>query len=241
MPTKKTIAIFGAGAGLGASLATRFGREGYRIALVARSAEPLEKRVAELAEEGIEAVAFPADLTDLSRIPALIRSIESRFEAIDVAIYSPVPSNAGFVSAVDLDSAKLQSMTPIFTYAPIEVSHALLPGMLARGDGAIVLVTGLTAVVTVPGVSGVGPAMTAARNYIFTLNAEVAGKGVFAGSVSIGAMIERSTGMHIATTGGAILDPRLPTIDPDVIAEEIRSLVVKRDRVEVILPAPPQS
>jgi short-subunit dehydrogenase len=229
MTTKKTIAIFGAGMGLGASLATRFGREGYRVALIARSAEPLEKRVAELAEEGIEAVAFPADLTDLSGIPALIRSIEEYFGSIDVAIYSPVPSNAGFVSAVDLDSAKLKSMTPIFTYAPVEVSHALLPGMLARGDGAIVLVT------------GVGPAMTAARNYILTLNAEVAGKGVFAGSVSIGAMIERSTGMRIATAGGATLDPRLPVIDPDLIAEEIRNLVIKRDRAEIILPAPPQS
>lgn len=241
MTTKKTIAIFGAGTGLGASLARRFGREGYRVALVARSVEPLEKRVAELVEEGIEAAAFPADLTDLAGIPALIHSIEARFGTIDVAIYSPVPSNADIVPAVDLDSAKLKTMTPIFTYAPVEVSHALLPGMLPRGDGAIVLVTGLTAIVTIPGISGVGPAMTAARNYILTLNAEVAAKGVFAGSVSIGAMIERSTGMRIATAGGAALDPRLPVIDPDTIAEEIWNLVIKRDRVEVILPAPSQS
>ena len=241
MTTKKTIAIFGAGTGLGASLARRFGRERYRVALVARSVEPLEKRAAELVEEGIEAAAFPADLTDLAGIPALIHSIEARFGTIDVAIYSPVPSNAGIVPAVDLDSAKLKTMTPIFTYAPVEVSHALLPGMLARGDGAIVLVTGLTAIVTIPGISGVGPAMTAARNYILTLNAEVAAKGVFAGSVSIGAMIERSTGMRIATAGGAALDPRLPVIDPDTIAEEIWNLVIKRDRVEVILPAPRHS
>jgi short-subunit dehydrogenase len=241
MTTKKTIAIFGAGTGLGTSLAKRFGREGYRVALVARSVEPLEKRAAELAKEGIEAAAFPADLTDLAGIPALVRSIEARFGKIDVAFYSPVPSNAGIVPAVELDSAKLKSLTPIYTYAPVEVAHALLPGMLARGDGAIVLVTGLTAIVTVPGISGVGPAMTAARNYILTLNAEVAAKGIFAGSVSIGAMIERSTGMRIATAGGTALDPRLPVIDPDTIAEEIWNLVIKRDRVEVILPAPRQS
>lgn len=238
MTAKKTIAIFGAGSGLGASVARRFGREGYRVALVARSAEPLKKRAAELIEEGIEAAAFPADLTDLSGIPALVRSIEARFGSIDVAIYSPVPSSAGIVPAVDLDSTTLQSLTPIFTYAPIEVAHSLLPDMLARGDGAIVLVTGLTAIVTIPGVSGVGPAMTAARNYILTLNAEVAGKGVFAGSVSIGAMIQGSTGMRVATAGGATLDPRLPVIDPDTVAEEIWSLVIKRNQVEVILPAP---
>lgn len=241
MTIKKTIALFGAGTGLGASLARRFGREGYRVALVARSLESLKKRVAELAEDGIEAVAFPADLTDLAGIPALVRQIEDRFGAIDVAIYAPVPSNLGFVPAVDLDSATLQSMTPIFTYAPVEVSHAVLPDMLRRGDGAIVLVTGLTAVTIVPGLSGVGPAMTAARNYILTLNAEVAGKGVFAGSVSIGAMIERSAGMRIATAGSATIDPRLPVIDPDVIADVIWNLVTKRDRVEVILPAMPHS
>ncbi|RUW02840.1 SDR family NAD(P)-dependent oxidoreductase, partial [Mesorhizobium sp. M1A.F.Ca.IN.022.05.2.1] len=52
MTDKKTIAIFGAGTGLGASRATRFGREGYRVALVARRAAPLQERVAELASAG---------------------------------------------------------------------------------------------------------------------------------------------------------------------------------------------
>src|SRR3546814_20269780 len=58
-----------------------------------------------------------------------------------------------------------------------DLSHAVLPDMLARGDGAIVVVNGLTASVTMPGMSGVGPAMAAARNYIFPLNAAVAPKG----------------------------------------------------------------
>ncbi|WP_244561500.1 hypothetical protein [Ensifer aridi] len=46
MTNKKTIAVFGAGTGLAPSLATRFGREGYKVALVARRAAPLEERVA---------------------------------------------------------------------------------------------------------------------------------------------------------------------------------------------------
>jgi len=145
MADTKTIAIFGAGTGLGASLATRFGREGYRVALVARWPAPLDERVAELGRASIEAAAFPADLTNLDGIPALVRSIEARFGSIDVAVYQPV-GHVGFVPAVDLDAAKLQPMATIFTFSPIEVSHAVLPGMLARGDGAIVIVGGLTAV-----------------------------------------------------------------------------------------------
>jgi short-subunit dehydrogenase len=241
MTDKKTIAIFGAGTGLGASLAAQFGRQGYRVALVARRAAPLEERVAELARAGIEAVAFLADLTNLDGIPTLVRSIEERFGSIDIAVYAPVPSDIGFVPAAELDASKLQSMASIFTFSPVEVSHAVLPGMLARGDGAVVIVGGLTAAVPIPGLSGVGPLMAAARNYVFTLNAEVMPKGVYAGTVNIGAMIDRSTGLRAATSGGKELDPRLPVIDPDDIAEEIWTLVTRRDRVEAILPPLPHA
>lgn len=238
MTNRKTIAIFGAGTGLGSSLATRFGREGYRVALVARRAAPLEARVAELARAGIEAAAFPADLTQLDGIPTLVRSIEERFGSIDVAIYSPV-GHVGFVPAVELDASKLQAMANIFAFSPVEVAHTVLSGMLARGDGAIVIVGGLTAVVPMAGLSGVGPLMAAARNYVFTLNAEVAPRGVYAGTVNIGAVIEHSAGLQAMTAGGRTLDPRYPLINPDDIAQEIWTLVTRRDRVEAILPPLP--
>ncbi|MGV4792132.1 SDR family NAD(P)-dependent oxidoreductase [Rhizobium sp. F40D2] len=241
MTDKKTIALFGAGTGLGASLATRFGREGFRVALVARSAGPLEERVAELAQDGIEAAAFPADLANVDGIPALVRTIEERFGAIDVAVYAPVPSDVSFVPAIELDAAKLRSMADIYAFSPVGVSHAVLPGMLARGDGAVVIVGGLTAVVAMPGKSGVGPLMAAARNYVFTLNAEAMPRGVYAGTVNIGAAIERSAGLRAMTADGTPLDPRFPVIDPDDIAEEIWGLVTKRDRVEAILPPMPHA
>jgi short-subunit dehydrogenase len=239
--TKKTLALFGAGTGLGASVAARFGREDYRVALVARRAGPLEERVAELRRAGIEAIAFPADLTNIAGIPALVRSIEDKCGSIDAAVYAPVTPEVGFVPAVELDAAKLEAIAKLLMFAPIEAAHAILPGMLARGDGAIVFGGGLTAVHTMPGMSGVGPAMAAARNYIFTLNAEVKPKGVYAGTVTIGALIERSAGHRIMTASGAPLDPRLPVIDPDTIAEEIWTLVTKRERIEVVLPTMPSA
>ena len=83
--------------------------------------------------------------------------------------------------------------------------------------------------------------MAAARNYIFTLNAETAPRGVYAGTVNIGAVIDRSAGLRAMTSGGATLDPRLPVINPDDIAQEIWTLVNERDRVEAILPPLPQA
>jgi len=234
----KTIAIFGAGTGLGASVAARFGREGYRAALVARRAAPLEAQVAELARAGIQAVAFPADLTNRAGIPALVRSIEDKLGALDVAIYAPATPEVGFVPAVDLDAAKLEPLASLLMFSPIELAHALLPNMLARGDGAIVVAGGLTAVHTVPGWSGVGPVMAAVRNYVFTLNAELKAKGIYAGTLTIGALIERSAGYRAMTASGAPLDARFPVVNPDDLAQEVWSLVTKRDRVEAIVPLP---
>ncbi|RUW04868.1 short-chain dehydrogenase, partial [Mesorhizobium sp. M1A.F.Ca.IN.022.05.2.1] len=96
-----------------------------------------------------------------------------------------------------------------------------------------------TATVPMPGLSGVGPAMAATRNYIFSLNAEVMPKGIYAGTVNIGGVIDRSTGLRAMTSAGAELDPRYPILDPDHIADELWSLVTRRDRVEAILPQNP--
>jgi len=239
MTYKKTIAIFGAGPGLGASLAARFGSEGYRVALVARRAAPLQERVAELAQAGIEAAAFSADLGQLDGLPALVQAIEQRFGAIDVAVYAPVPSIFGFVPATEVSAAVLQEAAEVLLYAPIEISRAVLRGQLQRGDGAIVLVGGLSALVPVPGLAAFGPVMAAARNYAFALNAEARGQGIYAGSVSIGAMIDRSAGKLALEAQGIKIEADLPTMDPDDIAQEIWSLVTERKRGEAILPPLP--
>ncbi len=78
----KTIAIFGAGTGLGISTARRFGREGYQVALIGRREHALATLVDQLMREGLNAAAFPADLAQTSSIPELISSISTRLGGI---------------------------------------------------------------------------------------------------------------------------------------------------------------
>jgi short-subunit dehydrogenase len=59
-----TIAIVGAGHQLGLALAGTYGTHGYDVALIARNRAKLEDLAGELAEEGITAAAFPADVLD---------------------------------------------------------------------------------------------------------------------------------------------------------------------------------
>jgi NAD(P)-dependent dehydrogenase (short-subunit alcohol dehydrogenase family) len=75
-----TIAVVGAGPGLGLSIAKRFGREGF--------AEKLGK-------DGIEAAGFAADVTDARALSAVFADIAERFGPVDVLSFSPsAPENA---------------------------------------------------------------------------------------------------------------------------------------------------
>ena len=236
MADQKTIALFGAGTGLGASVAARFGREGYKVALIARSATSLDLLKGKLADQKIEAFSFPADLTDLANIPSLVKAIETQLGSIDVALFSPISTSTYFVPAVDLEASYLQSILPLLTFAPIELARALIPGMRARGKGAFIVTDGTSGITPRQKRSGPGPAFAATRNYIMTLHDEVQSDGVFAGMLHVGAMIENSTGMAAARAAGMKLDSSVPVVDPDDLADEVWRMVSERNPAEAILP-----
>ncbi|MET0424259.1 MAG: SDR family NAD(P)-dependent oxidoreductase [Actinoplanes sp.] len=235
----KTVVVFGAGTGLGAAVARRFGREGYRVALVARNRDRLAALAAALAGEGVEAAVFPADLSRTDEVPALIGRIRERFGRIDVIEYAPITTDL-FTPATELDAASEQHYLNLHLLTPIEIVRAVLPEMLERGDGGILIGQGATAVEPAPFRSGLGPAMAAARNYIQSLHGEVADRGVYAATLHIGAMIVGSAG-HEAITSGQVkisIDPALiPTIEPADLADLMWTMLTKRDRSDDLVPA----
>ncbi|MFF4260186.1 SDR family NAD(P)-dependent oxidoreductase [Streptomyces sp. NPDC001663] len=235
----KVIAVFGAGTGLGLSVARRFGREGFRVALVARRKERLDALVAQLTDEGIEAVAFPADLSDPAGILALVDAIRGHFGRIDVVEYGPIGSDQAFTPAARLDAATLERISRVLLLTPVEVFRAVLPELTERGDGALLMTTGYSAVQGVPHLSGPGPVMSAARNYVYSLNGELAGTGVYAGTLTIAALITGSESFEAATKGGIDLPDtgvQFPVVHPDELAGHYWDMYTRRDRVEQAYP-----
>jgi short-subunit dehydrogenase len=231
----KTIVVFGAGSGLGSATARRFGREGYAVALVARRREPLEALAVSLGEQGIEAATFPANLTDSTGVPKLIDAITERFGGIDVVEYAPIATVAPFAAATELTADTLRDIVDLYLYTPVEIAHAVLPGMIERGAGAFLLGQGLSAAMAAPGMSGVGPIMAAARHWIHSLNGELTGTGVYAGTLTVSAWIDGSAGHQAASAA----DPELsgnPVVDPADLADQYWDLFTKRDRIEQIHP-----
>lgn len=235
----KTLVVFGAGSGLGSAVARRFGREGYRIALVARRREPLENLRTELAAVGVEADVFPADLADPVAVERVLSEVRSRFGTIDAIEYAPIGA-AGFTPAAELGPDGLSGLLQLLVLTPVQIVQDVLPEMLERGDGAILVGHGVSAVTPMAGLSGVGPAMAATRNYLYSLHAEVADRGVYVGTIAVAAMVLGSAGHAALTSGEVTFDlpagVGFPTVDPADLADLYWDMVVRRDRVEVVHP-----
>ncbi|GAA0223527.1 SDR family NAD(P)-dependent oxidoreductase [Cryptosporangium japonicum] len=236
----RTIAVFGAGTGLGSAIADRFGREGYRVALVARRPGPLQDLARKLNADGIDAHAFPADLTATTDIPAVLTAIEETAGPIDVVEYAPI-TTAPFVPAAELTAETMRRYLDLYLFTPMAIVGAVVPGMIERGDGAILVTHGASAIAPMPGMSGVGPAMAAARNYLGSLHGELATRGVYVGTINVNALVRGSAG-HRAITSGELpvtLPPgvELPSVAPEDLAERYWEMVTTRKDFEFTIPA----
>jgi len=229
----KTIVILGAGPGLGASVARRFAREDFRVALVARRKERLDALTAQLTAEGIDAAGFTADLSRPDQAPALMAAIRDHFGRIDVVEYQPISGEQSFTPAAQMDAASLERDSRLLLLTPVEVFRAVLPEWTERGDGAFLMTTGHTAVVPRPYLSGLGPLMSAARNWVYSLNGELAQLGAYAGTLSIAAMVDRSEMAELLPDTPEV---SFPHVDPDDLAELYWDMYAKRDRVEEVHP-----
>lgn len=236
----QVIAVFGAGQGLGASVARRFGQEGFSVALIARRKDRLDALVEQLKAEGIDTAGFAADLTRPEKVPAVITAIRDHFGRIDVVEYGPISGEQTFVPAAQLDSATLLKDAPLLLLTPVEVARAVLPDWTARGNGAFLMTTGATAGAPMPFLSGVGPLMAAARNWLFSLSGEVGHAGIYVGTLSIAAFIAGSEMGELAAANVAANDLAQPgaMVDAEDLADIYWDMYTNRDCVERVHPQP---
>jgi short-subunit dehydrogenase len=216
----RSIAVFGAGPGLGQAVARRYAQDGYEVVLVARRQQPLELFAQELAGDGASAHVITADLADTDAVPALAEQIRATVGGLDAIYYAPTPSD-GFFPAADLTPQRAHAFMPLVVYSLLALVQEFLPHMLEQGDGAILTAQGASTVHGLPNMSGPGPAQAAQRNYLQSLHTEVADKGVYVGMLYIGAIIEDSAfhaWLQDAKAAGSPTREWGPTVNPAHLA-----------------------
>jgi short-subunit dehydrogenase len=131
--------VTGASSGIGAAFAERLARDQYDLIVVARRRERLEalaKRLRETHHVAVEVMA--ADLTQ----PGELHAVEMRI-AEDTALELLV-NNAGFggyMPFIKLDPDRAEELIRLQVTAVTRLTRAALPGMIARGHGAIINVS----------------------------------------------------------------------------------------------------
>jgi NAD(P)-dependent dehydrogenase (short-subunit alcohol dehydrogenase family) len=231
------ILVLGAGPGLGMSVAHRFGKEGYAVALVSRSASRHADYLSSLADAGVDAAAFTADAADPDSLRHAVEAARAGFGRIDVGYYGPADLGSLFGDITTLDGAgaeeALRGVVPA-----VEFASLLIPELTERGSGALFFAGGLSSVVPMPSLGGLALASAALRNYAITLNAALQPAGVYAGTITIGGLIDRGD-IHGAMQANPDLfgDITVATLNPDDLAEIVWRLYTERTEAEAVINA----
>lgn len=133
---RKSIAVFGAGPGLGQAVAHRYAQQGYDVVLVARRRQSLGEIAQDLADTGVNVHILIADLSDPNGVPALAEQVRSVTGELDSLYYAPTPAQ-GFVSPTELTPQRAQDFMPIIFYSLVALMQQFLPCMIEKRSGAI--------------------------------------------------------------------------------------------------------
>lgn len=173
-----TIAIIGAGPGLGASVARRFAREGFAVALVSRDQAKLDDLAATLQQEGVDARGYAADVLDPEALESALQRAASELGAISVLQYSPLPSRDYLKPVLDLTPELALEALRFSALGLIHAARAVLPAMREAGEGSVILINGGTSVQARHGFAGTSVAFPAESAYGEMLHDALADEGI---------------------------------------------------------------
>lgn len=133
----KIVAITGASSGIGAACAQQFAMQGARLILTARRLERLEKLCRELHDQyHIETLALQCDVQNKEQVAKTFQQLPAAWQEIDILV-----NNAGLSLTTDkIQEGNIENwdiMLNTNVHGLLYVTHAILPGMVARNRGHI--------------------------------------------------------------------------------------------------------
>ncbi|MFJ7755861.1 SDR family NAD(P)-dependent oxidoreductase [Peribacillus muralis] len=216
---RKTIAIVGAGPGLGLSLAKKFGSNGFNVALVSKNEKILTTLVSELSSLNIESRYYIADISDLEKLGSTIKQVENDFGQIDVVEFSPYGGPQTFKHTLSMEIEDVEAEYKTLLLPAIKLVQTVLPSMQKNKSGAILFNSGISALYPIPELGNTGIACSGLRNYAQNLHNLLKEDGIYVGFQAISSLIKKGT-----------------EADPDLIAASWYDLYRKQDKFETVFP-----
>jgi len=212
----KVCAVVGVGAGNGESLARRFARDGYAVALLARRNET----TARIAGELPHARAYACDVADAASIASAFADVRSDLGDVDVLIYNAgggVWGDVESVSPADFERSWRVNALGLFLAA-----REVIPAMKGRGAGAIVVIGATASRRGVAGTAAFASAKMAQRALTESMARHLGPSGVHVCLIIIDGVVAN------AAARARFADrPKDAFVDPDAVADIAASLTVQ--------------
>jgi NADP-dependent 3-hydroxy acid dehydrogenase YdfG len=221
----RTVVITGASSGIGAATAKTLSGEGYRTVLAARRRDRLEALAEEIGGEAVE-----LDVTD----PDSVAALAERVQACDVLVNN-AGGALGLGPVAEADESQWLQMYESNVLGTMRTTRALLPKLVASGDGHVVAVTSIAAFETYRGGAGYNAAKHAQRATLRVLRQELLGQPVRVTEVAPG-MVE--TEFSLVRFGGdperaAAVYRGLQPLRGEDVAEVISFVVTRPPHVDI--------
>ncbi|MEP6816705.1 MAG: SDR family NAD(P)-dependent oxidoreductase [Marmoricola sp.] len=216
------VLLTGATGGLGHAIAHALHARGASLVLTGRQADVLGPLAAELS-----ATPVVADLSD----PAAVGAVVEQSGDVDVLVANAALPSTGMLE--DFDEADLDRQLDVNLRAPIVLAHALLPSMVARGRGQVVMIGSVSGLVASPGSAMYNASKFGLRGFAGGLRQDLHGTGVGVSLVMPGFV--RDAGMFAKS--GMVLPPGVRTVSPQQVADAVARAIEKDQGEVVVAPA----
>ncbi|MFD2670915.1 SDR family NAD(P)-dependent oxidoreductase [Marinicrinis sediminis] len=186
----KTMLIIGAGPGISLHTARKFGKAGYKIALVARSIETLQRYEEELAAQGIMAKTSVGDASQASSLRGAIDRVIGAFGRIDVLLYNAAAGTPGMPTQVEVSD--LLHDFQISVGGALTSVQAVVPHMK---EGAILLTGGGLALQPHASYSSLAISKAGLRSLSYSLHQELQPVGIYVGTLTVNGFVQEGSGL----------------------------------------------
>lgn len=176
MANRGAALITGASSGLGEELAVELGRRGWKLGLVARRADELERVARRVEGKRGQAIPLPGNVLDPQEMDGAVATLEERFGPVELLV-----ANAGVGSSAKSHQRGGEAAEKIIRINVLGVIHAVdavIEGMVERGRGQIVGVSSLAGWRGLPGSPAYSASKAAITTYLETLRVDLNRRGI---------------------------------------------------------------
>jgi NADP-dependent 3-hydroxy acid dehydrogenase YdfG len=184
------VIIIGAGPGISHGVAEKFGRAGYRIALIARNEEKLNALASGLRADGIEVSYAVGNVADEHSLRQAIRQVNPGDELADMILYNP--SGASNKDILDQDWDTIKSMLDISAGGYFHLMKMILPAYLKHNSGKLFVTGGGLSLSGDPRMTALSMGKAAQRNLVQAFQKKVEGTKVHIAQVIVCGYVQPS-------------------------------------------------